>query len=361
MEEREMRNPHAEPQNEVGHRLQQLSVEAARAQESAELALSLAKNMRLDMDQVQEVELSRCRSLTALWVFSLILLLAGGALFWYGYRAAEGYEGRFASLPDYGASIQAANTRVDETEKKLATWESDWKGLSDRLAKAEQRVASDLKLVRNFAQQQANQIHRELISEIDNRTEWLQMRMARMETTQESQRARIAELQEELAGVRSELNEQTELAARSREDAHRAMDGIQQSVSATRDDVDSLAWQSAHQRVDFEVSHGRASEPIAGITITLKNISVPYQRIEEGWVHVVPDGKILWIRSQGVQQPVVFYSQKDSRPYQLVFTRITRDGAVGYLVHPGGPPETNRASGPLPGEAELSASAAEAR
>jgi hypothetical protein len=361
MEEREMRNPHAEPLNEVGHRLQQLSVETARAQESAELALSLAKNMRLDMDQAREVEQGRKRSITALWVFSVILLLAGGALFWYGYRAAEGYEGRFASLPDYGASIEAANLRADDADKKLATWANDWKSLGDRVSRVEQRVSSDLKLVRNFAEEQAGQIHRQLLSELDNRTEWLQMRIARMETTQESQRARITELQEELAGVRSTLNEQTELAARARDDSHREMDGIHQRVAATRGDLDALARQSASQRVDFEVSRGHASEPVAGISITLKNTSVPYQRVEEGWVHIVPDGKILWIRSQGVQQPVMFYSQSDNRPYQLVFTRITRDGAVGYLVHPGGPPETNRASGPLPGEADLSASAAEAR
>jgi hypothetical protein len=139
------------------------------------------------------------------------------------------------------------------------------------------------------------------------------------------------------------------------------MDGIHQSVASTRGDLDALAWRSASQRVDFEVSGSQATEAIPGITVTLKNTSVPYQRVEEGWVHVVPDGRILWIRSQGIQQPVVFYAQNDSRPYQLVFTRITRDGAVGYLVHPGGPPEINRASGPLPGEAELSASAAEAR
>jgi hypothetical protein len=178
---------------------------------------------------------------------------------------------------------------------------------------------------------------------------------------QESQRARIAELQEELAGVRAELQEQNEQIELVRRDTHREMDGLYERAAATRGDLDALAWESAKERVDFEISGDRASEPIPGVTITLKNTNVSYQRIEEGWVHVVPDGRILWIRSQGVQQPMIFYTQQDRRPYQLVFTRITRDGAVGYLVHPGGPPVTNRASGPLPAEAELTASTSEAR
>ena len=165
----------------------------------------------------------------------------------------------------------------------------------------------------------------------------------------------------ELAGVRSELKGQNEQIEQVRRDANREMDGLHERVAATRSDLDALARESAKERVDFELSRGAAYEPIPGVLITLKNTNVSYQRVEDGWVQVVPDGRFLWIRSQGIQQPMVFYTQQDSRPYQLVFTRITRDGAVGYLVHPGGPPVANRASGPRAAEAELTASAAEAR
>ena len=49
---------------------------------------------------------------------------------------------------------------------------------------------------------------------------------------------------------------------------------------------------------------------------------------------MIPDGRILWIRGQGIQQPVRFYSHKDERPYELVFTRVSKDSAVGYLLMP---------------------------
>jgi len=365
MEQQDMRNSQTNQPNDIGKRVQQLSLETARAQESAERASAQTEHMRFDMEELKESRRSHGHGLAGLWGLFAILALVVGGLAWYGIEAAQGYEDRFANLPDYEQTIQTlseqVNERMDATESKMASWAGDWKGLGNRLTKVEQRMTSDLNLVRSFAQEQANEVHRQLIAEIDNRTEWMQTHMTRMESAQESQRARIAELQEELAGVRSELNQQGEQIELVRRDANREMDGLYERVAATRSDLDALAWESAKERVDFELSRGEASEPIPGVKITLQNTNVSYQRVEEGWVHVVPEGRILWIRSQGIQQPMIFYTQQDARPYQLVFTRIARDGAVGYLVHPGGPPVANRASGPLPAEAELSASAAEAR
>ena len=365
MEQHDVRNDRTDQPEDIGKRVKQLSLETARAEESAERALSQSEHMRFDMEELKEFKRSHGRGLAGLWGFSVILALVIAGLVWYGYSTGQGYEERFASLPDYEQTIQAMNEQVNErmqaAEGKMASWADNWKGFGDRLTKVEKRVTSDLQLVRSYAQQQANEVHRQLVAEIDNRTEWLQTHMDRMESNQESQRARIAQLQEELAGVRSELKGQNEQIEQVRRDANREMDGLHERVAATRSDLDALARESAKERVDFELSRGAAYEPIPGVMITLKNTNVSYQRVEDGWVQVVPDGRFLWIRSQGIQQPMVFYTQQDSRPYQLVFTRITRDGAVGYLVHPGGPPVANRASGPRPAEVELTASAAEAR
>lgn len=365
MEQHDARNAQPDQPEDIGKRVKQLSLETARAQESADRASAQTEHMRFDMEELKEFRRSHGRGLAGLWAFFVILALIVGGLAYYGFEAAQGYEDRFASLPDYEQTIQAlnehVNKRMDAAESKVASWADNWKGFGSRLTKVEQRMTSDLKMVRNFAQEQANEVHRQLIAEIDNRTEWVQTHMARMESAQESQRERIVQLQEELAGVRSELKEQNEQIETVRRDANREMDGLYERVAATRSDLDALARESAKERVDFEVSRGEALEPIPGVRITLKNTNVSYQRVEEGWVQVVPDGRFLWIRSQGIQQPMIFYTQQDSRPYQIVFTRITRDGAVGYLVHPGGPPVANRASGPLPAEAALTASAAEAR
>ena len=365
MEQKDERNTLPEQPEDIERRVRQLSLETARAQDSAKRALSETEQIRWNMQELQDARQTHGRSLAGLWSFFVLLLLAACALGWYWSESTQGFEKQVADLPkqaDYEKAVQAVNKRVDAAEGKLTILSrADWKGFGERLNKVEQRFSADMKLVREFAQAQASHVHQQLVSEIDNRTAWVEMHIARMESTDEAQRVKIAALQEELAGVRAQIRKQNEQIEMVRQDSNREMDGLYQRVAATRGDLDALAWESAKERVDFELNRDATNELIPGVTLTLKNTNVPYQRIEEGYVHVVGDGRYLWIRSHGIQQPVIFYTQHDQRPYQLVFTRITRDGAVGYLVHPGGPPEANRASGPLPAGAELSASVAEAR
>lgn len=364
-EQNDARNNQPNQPEDIEKRVKQLSTETARAQQTGERASAQAEHLRFDMEELKEFKQNHGHSLTGLWGFSVILALVIAALAWYGHSVAKDYDGRFASLPNYDQTIQAFQSQMNEqmtaAESKLASYADNWKGFGDRLTKVEQRFASDMRLAREFAQEQANHVHQQLVAEIDNRAAWTETRIARMESTGEAQRVKIAALQEELAGVRAQLQEQNEQIEMVRRDTNHEMDGLYERVAATRGDLDKLAWESSKERVDFEINRDETSELIPGVTVTLKSTNVPYQRIEEGYVQVVGDGRFLWIRSQGIQQPMIFYTQNDQRPYQLVFTRITRDGAVGYLVHPGGPPEANRASGPLPAEAELSASVAEAR
>jgi len=362
MENQDLRNPQPEQANNIAKRVQQLSVETARAQESAEQALSEAEHMRFDVETCKESARSHRNSQAGLWSVFAILALALGGLAWYGSRAEQGMNGRLANLPALEQSLQAVDERIGATEDKLEAQTNDWIGLGDRPSKVESRITSDFRLVRDYAREQANQVHRQVLAELDNRTEWIETHMTRMESTQESQRARIAQLQEEIARVRSEArSELNEQIAQVRRDTEREMDGLHARGAGTRSDLDAMVWRLDRRHVDFELSRNQSREVIPGISITLKDTNVPYQRVEEGWLHVVPDGRILWVRSQGIQQPMIFYTQQDSRPYELVFTRITRDGAFGYLVHPGGPPVTTSASGPRTDEAELSASAAETR
>ena len=111
-----------------------------------------------------------------------------------------------------------------------------------------------------------------------------------------------------------------------------------------------MARRLDQYRVDFEVSKDQTREVAPGITLTLSNLNVSYQRVE-GRMHVIPDGRILWIRGQSIQQPLAFYTLKDDRHYELVLTRVSKDSAIGYVLMPkwsntGFPVATNAAAAP---------------
>ena len=61
-----------------------------------------------------------------------------------------------------------------------------------------------------------------------------------------------------------------------------------------------------------------------------------------GYIWLMPDRRTLWVRSQGLQKPLVFYSQTDERPRELIVTRVTKNSIIGYVLVP---PDKQIASG----------------
>ncbi len=97
--------------------------------------------------------------------------------------------------------------------------------------------------------------------------------------------------------------------------------------------VSALGYQVDRRRIDFELQNGRTQEIADGIYVTVKKTDVERQRVD-GWIQIASDGRFVWLRGQGAQNPIDFSSRADARPDQLVFTRVGRDTATGYILVP---------------------------
>jgi hypothetical protein len=86
-------------------------------------------------------------------------------------------------------------------------------------------------------------------------------------------------------------------------------------------------------RVDFEVTRNRTDEVAPGIFLTIQSTDVEQQRID-GWLQIAEDGRTVWIRAQSPQRVILFATRHDTRSRELVFTRIDKSGAAGYLLIP---------------------------
>jgi len=322
-----------QPQNEKPQEVQKLADEIARLRESmnrakAETSVEAARS-KARAEELEQDCRSRARS-TPVW--AMVVLLTAGLLgaTWFGYRALQGHNDLLAEIPKLEEVLGAVSKRVDATEETVRTWTAKWETVGARMGKIEKQVSGNLAAARKYAQEQANETYARLLSEMDNRTEWIQARLNRFETDQQANRARFAQLEEEIGDVRRET---TQLIARAQQENGRAMGNLRTEINQNRDDLDTLARRLDRQRVDFEVAKNRNQELFRGVSLTVKKTNVSYQRVE-GWVQLVPDGRTLWVRGQGIQQPLIFYTQQDTRPYELVFTRVTKDAALGYLMVP---------------------------
>lgn len=349
-QENSQTSPFSATRKEAQEPTVEMAGEIARMRETVEQTKSEAQRTRLEVERQQSDFESQRRKTRALWVFIMLLAAALIGMSWYSLPLLQEQSTLLAQLPSMQDTLTAIGKRMDSAEGKLLAWASDRDKLGAQMAQLEKRVNSNLRIARKQAQEVAAQIGQRVQAELDKRTEVIQARLGRLESTQDSDRARVAQLQEDIVRVREEMVQQ---ASQLRQDTQRGLGDLDQRMAWSKRELEALGSRLDRQRIDFEVRKNQALELAPGISLTVTGTNVSYQRIT-GWLRLVPEGRTLWVRGQGIQQPVLFYTQKDDRVHELVFTRVTKNDVLGYFLVPRRAGIT--ASAPAAEDAELSTS-----
>lgn len=260
-----------------------------------------------------------------------VALVGAGA---YGHYILQKYNFELSRLPGLNESLSSLSGRMGTMEVSLRDWTNNWSGLVDRMAQLERRVSANVQIARKQAQELVTEARDRIQAQLDERTRVLEARLAQVESTHDAQRTRMAQLHGELADARSEV---TVL----REGTSRDLSDLQQQVTQSQGAVDALARRHERRRVDFELSKNQTRELAPGISMSITRTDPSYQRFS-GWLWFLPDRRTLWVRQQGAQQPVIFYSKRGGERYEMVVNVVTRDSVVGYLLLPA---ESGQAAG----------------
>ena len=294
------------------------------------------------------------RSTRAWWAATAVLAVAVTGACWYGRHNLQKHDSLLAQFPGVQGSLTAVGKRIDMTEEKLRAWAGDQDGLRERMRNLENRVARNLQVARKQAQELAAQVQQRMQAELDRRTESLQARLGRLESGQESERARLARLQEQIASVQQEMAQQmAHQIDVVRQGTGREIAELDQQMGQSKHDMNALAYKVDRQRIDFEVARNHSRELVPGISLGITRTNLSYRRVD-GWLWLMPDRRTVWVRGQGVQQPVIFYSKEDGRPRELVITHVTKNSVAGYLLLPTRP----ATAGPLAAKGQDAAPAA---
>lgn len=272
----------------------------------------------------QELERLQTRG-RRLWAAVIILFVALAGTSVYGYLTMQRHNLQLGELPGVQESLGLLGERVAAAEASLGEWSVNWDAVEEKLGRLEGRVNSARAAAHKQAQELVAQLHQRMSTELDERTRPLETRMERIEQDQEIERARLEQLREQVAAVRR--------------DTGRDLGSLSAQVTLNEGRLGELdrdiAQQALRERVDFEMGTGYTREIAAGVSLHLTNADVPFQRVK-GWVWLLPDRKTLRVKELGIQQPLRFYRKDGSGAHELVFTRVSRDGAAGYLLLPAG-------------------------
>lgn len=281
---------------------------------------------------------------TPLWtVIGIILgaLLAAGAWAWW---AVGTYRGSFDLIPAMHDDLAAAGKRLDVAEAALKDWNAQRDAWALRLATVEGRLDGVVNAARKQAESVTARSQQRMQADLDRRTGSMQARLDAVQSAQQASDARVAGLQsqlqrvqsynqQELSRLREDLGHQGDVHTSGLANLDQRVATIDQQTGESSRQLDAVRNKLARDRVDFElgVHHNREIAP--GITLDVSHTDVLHQRYD-GYVWVMPDRRTVWVRSQGLQKPLVFYSKADERPRELVVTRVTKNSIVGYLLLP---------------------------
>jgi peptidoglycan hydrolase CwlO-like protein len=275
----------------------------------------------------------------------LILLLAGlVGVAWYAYPILKRHDLTLSQIPatltDVQKDLFGLGEHAKATDAKVDDWSKRQEELRGQLNKARGELVARVDSARKQASEASTALVERMRSEVAAQIEGVKAQLARLETSRETDREQVARLQQELAQVRTQVNQQgQELASvQGRVDKNAASSeqefaAVKSTQQRDRGDFDAYADKFAVKRVDFEVARNHDTSIAPGISLQVNGTDVSYQKIS-GSV-LTPDHHTIWLRQLKVQEPVFLTSFEDGRTRELVFTRVSKNGAVGYVLVPG--------------------------
>ena len=283
----------------------------------------------------------RWRALKAAGACAMAGLLGVGA--YHYYPKLQEQDRWVTEMPAVKDSLSAFEGRMKAAEERLRTQDDDRSDWGKRLDTLEGKVHRSLQSSLQTARHETERLTAQLRIEMERRGQVLQARLASLESDREADRARVARLEQDVNATHAEISQQSQQIAQLRERTNHDLDHLDQQVAGLHGDLSSqqrnvelLDARTGRQRIDFEVSKNHGRDVAPGVLLAVNRTNTDYRRVD-GWLWLMPDRRTVWIRGQNVQQPVIFYTREDPRPRELVFTHVTKDAVVGYVLIPSKP------------------------
>jgi chromosome segregation ATPase len=102
-------------------------------------------------------------------------------------------------------------------------------------------------------------------------------------------------------------------------------------VGDNRSQIASLRRMTERDRVRFQLTRSKEMQRVADIQLRLRDADVKHNKFT---VEILADDKKFVKRDRQVAEPVMFYMGETAQPYELVITKIEKDGVSGYLARP---------------------------
>lgn len=271
---------------------------------------------------------------------AVALAAVAGVLWWYGKPISEAHRALLAEFPVVQRTVSAMGERLNGAELKIQDWLRQQDEVKRRVTTLETGFSRKLEAVRDEARRARAATVNEVRVELAQRDEHLDSRIAQIESARQQDQKQLTALRSDVTRLNQTLEQQhgrlTAIERNGYEDRQfvdQRLAALQQRADQNRSETQRVARSLEKHRVDFEISKGHSRELAPGLSMGLSGTDVAHRRVE-GWLWIMPDRKTVWVRGQNALEPLEYYSSSDGKRREVVFTHVTRNSAVGYVLLP---------------------------
>jgi hypothetical protein len=247
---------------------------------------------------------------------------------WNGQQTEENKKVQ-QGLSDLQKSMQLADTRMTQSDSRIAGLQSDTQVMQDHMGLTE----AELKRAQALAQQ--------LQAEQQRNVKALSNQIAAKADTQQVQTIKT-ESDTKFAGVSQDIDQVKEEVRTSKEDLDKAKAELTRLGVVVTDQGGMIATNGValrelrrrgeRQFFTFDIRK-KQKMSVAGISLELRKADVKKQFVD---FKVSVDDRTMDQKQIYVNRPVNFYAGRDRVPYEVVVNEVRKDQMLGYISVPKG-------------------------
>ncbi|MFB3904566.1 MAG: hypothetical protein ACE15E_14045 [Acidobacteriota bacterium] len=245
-------------------------------------------------------------------------------------------------LVEAQAQIERLNNSLTASQGQLTT-------VSDRLRHSQEKIGS-LEQGLSQSQAQAALQKRQLMAQASQyKALYGELKVGQERQSEElaavgqqkADRAEVNDLRNETGEIKQQVNEASNNVSNLREITSRntgeieatktAVASVREATDANRKQIADVQHSLARDVYNFELTENTGIMRVFDVSLRLKDVELSKQRYD---MEIFAGDKRLKKNDQLLNEPIYFYVEGVSKPYELVVTKLDKKHVVGYLSVP---------------------------
>ena len=218
------------------------------------------------------------------------------------------------------ASIEKLKQRQSQTEREIAASNDS---LAQRLGVTEQDLQWSLQVRADELQRQ----QRGLAKRLHDQAEQQQEQIGQIN-------GQVSSVRTELGGAKTEIADtRTQLASTNAklDSAIGDLNGQSHLIARTREELELLRHRGDRSYFEFTLYRGSSPTPVSTVSLQLKKVNAKKNRFT---LNVLADDRTVEKKDRGIAEPLQFYTGRDHLLYEVVIWTTENNRVTGYLSTP---------------------------